>query len=178
MRDADPVLELDLPPYTTARLALDDAPALQRLCERCDDYYLLEEGAPAWPTAAEHLLTNLPPGKTHADKHVIGIHAGDGMLVGVLDLIRDFPGEREWWLGFLLLDPDVRDAGLGSRVLREVVGSVAAAGGTVIHLGVLEHNAAGERFWRRHGFVEVRRQPYTSATGHLSRVIVMSRRLA
>ncbi len=171
------MLDLDLSPCTTTRLTRDDAPALQRLCERCGDYFVMEEGAPARPDAAEHLLTNLPPGKTDADKHVIAIHAQDGEVVGVLDLIRDFPGEGEWWLGLLLLDPGARGAGLGSRILREVERAVAAAGGTVVHLGVLEHNAAGERFWRRHGFTEVRRQPYTSATGHPSRVIVMTHRL-
>ena len=43
--------------------------------------------------------------------------------------------------------------------------------------GVLEHNVAAERFWRRHGFAELRRQPYTARSGHASRVIVMSRPL-
>jgi len=172
------MLGLDLSPHTATRLTLADAPRLQRLCERCGDYYLMEEGAPAAPDAAEHLLTGLPPGKTHADKHVIGIHAPDGELAGVLDLIHDFPGEGNWWLGFLLLDPGARAAGLGSRVVDEVARAVAAAGGTIIQLGVLEHNVAAERFWRRHGFAELRRQPYTARSGHVSRVIVMSRPLA
>jgi len=171
------MLDLDLSPHTASRLTLADAPALQRLCERCGDYYLMEEGAPAAPDTAEHLLTVLPPRKTHADKYVAGIRAPGGELVGVLDLIRDFPGEREWWIGFLLLDPAARAARLGSRIVEEVARAVAAAGGTVIQLGVLEPNVAGERFWRRHGFAELRRQPYTARSGHPGRVIVMCRRL-
>jgi ribosomal protein S18 acetylase RimI-like enzyme len=51
--------------------------------------------------------------------------------------------------------------------------AIAATGGTAIHLGVLEHNTRAERFWRSLGFTELRRQPYTSASGHASRVIVM-----
>jgi len=172
------MFDLDLSPHTATRLTLADAPALQRLCERCSDYYEMEEGVSTPPNAAEHVLNSLPPGKTHADKHVIGIVAPDGELVGVLELVRDCPGEREWWLGLLLLEPDARTAGLGSRVLHEVERAVAAAGGTVIHLGVLEHNASAERFWRRHGFAELRRQPYTANSGHASRVIVMCHRLA
>jgi hypothetical protein len=43
---------------------------------------------------------------------------------------------------------------------------------------VLEHNASAERFWRRHGFAELRRQPYTANSGHASRVIVMCHQLA
>jgi GNAT superfamily N-acetyltransferase len=171
-------MHLDLSPHTTTRLTLADAPALQRLCERCSDYYEMDGGTPTPPDAAEDVLKSLPPGKTHADKYVIGVAAPDGELVGVLDLIRDYPGEREWWLGLLLLKPDARTAGLGSRILRDVERVVAAAGGTVIHLGVLEHNASAERFWRRHGFAEVRRQPYTAASGRASRVIVMCHRLA
>jgi GNAT superfamily N-acetyltransferase len=172
------MVDLDLSPHTATRLALADAPALQRLCDRCSDYYELEGRVPTLPGTAEDVLTSLPPGKTHADKHVLGIVAPDGELVGVLDLIRDYPGEREWWIGLLLLDPEARAAGLGSRVLHEVERVVAAAEGTVVHLGVLEQNGPGERFWRRHGFVEVRRQPYTAASGHVSRVIVMCHRLA
>ena len=171
------MIDLDLSPHTATRLTLADVPALQRLCERCGDYYVMEEGAPAAPDTAEHLLTALPPGKTHADKYVAGIHAPGGELAGVLDLIRDFPGEHEWWIGFLLLDPAARAAGLGSRILDEVARAVSAAGGTVIQLGVLEQNVAAERFWRRHGFAELRRQPYTARSGHPSRVIVMSRPL-
>jgi GNAT superfamily N-acetyltransferase len=171
-------MDLDLSPHTTTRLMLDDAPALQRLCERCSDYYELEGGAPTPPDAAEDVLKSLPPGKTHADKYVIGIAAPDGELVAVLDLIRDYPVEGEWWLGLLMLDPDARTVGLGSRILHEVERVVAAAGGAVIHLGVLEHNESAERFWRRHGFTESRRQPYTSsATGRSSRVVVMCHRL-
>ena len=172
------MLELHLRSHTTARLALDDVPALQRLCERCSDYYEMEEGAPAAPDAAEHLLAGLPPGKTLADKLVIGIHDAAGALVGVLDLIRDCPGERDWWLGLLLLDPQARAGGLGSRILHALKHAVAATGGRAIHLGVLEHNLAAERFWRRHGFAEVRRQPYTAASGQVSRVIVLSHPLA
>lgn len=171
------MLELDLPPYTAARLTRDAAPRLQALCERCGDHYELEEGAPARPDAAEYLLGCVPAGKTLADKHVIGIHDAGGKLVGVLDLIQDCPGEGEWWLGLLLLHPAARAGGLGTRILHALERAVAAAGGTAIHPGVLEQNAAAERFWRRHGFQELRRQPYTSASGHASRVIVMARHL-
>jgi GNAT superfamily N-acetyltransferase len=171
------MVDLDLSPWTTTRLTLADAPALQRLCDRCSEYFEMEEGVPTPRGAAEHVLKNLPPRNTYADKHDLGIVAPGGELVGVLDLVRDCPAESEWWLGLLLLAPDARSAGLGSRILGEVERVIAAAGGTAIYLGVLEQNGPGERFWRRHGFAELRRQPYTSATGHPSRVIVMCHRL-
>ncbi|HYR10619.1 MAG TPA: GNAT family N-acetyltransferase [Longimicrobium sp.] len=146
---------------------------MQDLYERCSDYHELEEGIPTRAGAGEHLLTSLPPGKTPADKHVLGVHAPQGGLVGVLDLIHDYPGEGDWWIGLLMLDPSARAAGLGTRLFRALEGAIAAAGGTAIHLCVLEHNARAERFWRSLGFTELRRQPHTSASGHASRVIVM-----
>jgi GNAT superfamily N-acetyltransferase len=167
------MIELHLPPYRITRLSGSDAALLQELYERCSDYHELEEGIPARPGAAEHLLTALPPGKAPADKHVLGVQAPEGSLVGVIDLIRDYPGEGDWWLGLLMLDPAARAGGLGTRLFREIQRAVAAAGGTALHIAVLEHNAPAERFWRRVGFAELRRQDYTAASGHTSRVIVM-----
>lgn len=175
---SDIMLELDLDGYVVARLGSDDAPAVQDLYARCSDYHVLEEGIPTRPGAAEHLLTALPPGKQPADKYVLGIYAPEGALVGVLDLIRDFPGRNEWWLGLLMLDPGARASGLGKRLYRGTTRAITGLGGTAVHLGVLEQNAAAERFWRRQGFQELRRQPYTSASGHRSRVIVMRHGLA
>lgn len=167
------MLELDLPPYRSSYLDHHDAALVQDLYERCSDYHELEEGMPTRPGAGEHLLTSLPPGKTTADKHVLGLHAPEGDLVGVLDLIQDLPGEREWCLGLLMIDPTARAAGLGTRIFHALERAVAAAGGTAIYIGVLEHNARAERFWRRLGFAELRRQDYSSALGHPSRLIVM-----
>jgi GNAT superfamily N-acetyltransferase len=167
------MIELDLPPYRITRLSGSDAALLQELYERCSDYHEMEEGVPTRPGAAEHLLTALPPGKSPEDKHVLGIQAPEGGLVGVVDLVRDYPAEGDWWLGLLMLDPAARAAGLGTRLFGEIERAVAAAGGTALHVAVLEHNVRAERFWRRVGFAEVRRQPYTAASGHESRVIVM-----
>jgi GNAT superfamily N-acetyltransferase len=172
------MLQLDLPPYRITRLDDGDAALVQDLYERCSDYHELAEGIPTRAGAAEHLLTSLPPEKTQADKHVLGIHAPQGDLVGVLDVIHDYPGRCYWCIGLLMLDPSARAAGLGTRLFRALERAIAAAGGTAIYLGVLEHNARAERFWRSLGFTELRRQPYTSASGHASRVIVMRHALS
>jgi ribosomal protein S18 acetylase RimI-like enzyme len=167
------MLQLDLPPYRVSYLEHRDVPLLQELYERCSDFQELTEGMPRVPGAAEHLLTALPPGKSPADKHVLGLHSPQGELLGVLDLIRDYPDAGEWWVGLLMLDPRARGGGVGTRLLRATERVIAAAGGASIYLCVLEHNTAAERFWRRMGFTELRRQPHTSMSGKASRVIVM-----
>lgn len=167
------MLTLDFDEYAVARLSPADEEIVQALYERCSDYHLLEEGTPTRPGAARHLLTALPPGKQPDIKYVLGFHGADGGLVGVLDLIRDFPAEGEWWIGLLMLDPAVRGTGVGERIFRSAARAIAGRGGTTIYLGVLEANPAAQRFWRRRGFQELRREPYTASSGHRGIVIIM-----
>lgn len=172
------MLELHLEGYFLAHLGPADGAILQDLYVRCSDYHELEEGIPTRPGAAEHLLTALPPNKVLRDKFVIGLQTSEGRLIGVLDVIHNYLGEREWWLGLLMLEPEMRASGLGGQLYRAVARAVEGRGGTSIYLGVLEQNASAERFWRRQGFEELRREPYTAASGHQSRVIVMRHSLA
>lgn len=167
-----------LPGWTLRHLRPEDAPALQDLWERCTDYHQLQEGTPTRPTAAVDEIAALPPEKDRADKFLFGIHAADGTLAGMLDLIRDYPGPGEWWVGLLMLDPAARRAGIGADVYRAAEAWAAARGARMVQLAVLEQNAGAARFWERMGFEETRRQDYTSDTGHQSRVIVMVRVLA
>jgi GNAT superfamily N-acetyltransferase len=159
--------------YAVVRLSTDETSDFQSLYERCSDYHELYEGIPTRPTAAAEELIAVPPGKELADKFALGIYAGGVTLVGYLDLVRDFPSAGEWWLGLLMLDPQVRANGLGSRIYQSAARWVAGHGAHTIWLAVLEENAKAERFWRRQGFEEQRRQAHTSETGHPSRVIVM-----
>jgi len=160
------------------RLRPGDAAAVQRLYERCTDFHELAEGMPTRPTAGAEEIEALPPGKMSTDKHLFGIVAADGELAGYVDLTRDYPERGEWWLGLLMLDPASRGAGLGSRVVRGAAEWAVGRGARAILLGVLEQNPRAERFWRRQGFAELDRRPYTSDTGLPSRIIVMRLALA
>jgi GNAT superfamily N-acetyltransferase len=167
----------DLPGHVVFRLRREDAGLLQGLCERCSTYFELHDGAPPGPTIGEEEVIALPEGKTLDDKFLFGIRSATGELVGVLDLIRDFPAPGEWWLGLLMLDPRERSAGLGGRFYRAAEAWAAERGALRVLLGVLEQNPDAERFWRRLGFSELRRQPYTAPTGHASTLIVLSRQV-
>lgn len=168
---ADPGFVLD--GYEVVRLGRERAADLQALYERCTDYHQLYEGIPTRPTTAAEELLALPSGKGLRDKFALGIYTADGALIGYLDLIRDFPRAGEWWLGLLMLDPRVRAKGLGSAVYHGAAEWTARRGAGAIWLAVLEQNSSVERFWKRHGFEEQRRQAHVSETGHSSRVIVM-----
>jgi ribosomal protein S18 acetylase RimI-like enzyme len=151
---------LTLPQSSTLharRLGEADLAALQALCEACADYYTLVYGAPAGPEEAGTLLTELPPGRTLADKFFLGLFTPRPRLCGVLDLVRDVREPGEWYLGLLLLEPAARGQGHGEAVLRAAEDFVRAQGGHRLRLACADQNTAGRRFWERQGYREDKR---------------------
>jgi ribosomal protein S18 acetylase RimI-like enzyme len=137
------------------RLDETRVPELQALHDESRDYLELVTGEPPGPDEAARLLREVPPGKGAEDKFVIGLFDAPGHLVGVLDVIRGYPRQHEWYLGLLLFGPSSRGRGLGERVYRRLEEWVRAEGGTAIHLIVQEQNPRALDFWKRMGF-EVR----------------------
>ena len=157
-----------------ARLGMADAPAVQRLFERCADFFVLTEGEPPAPDLAEKELTFVIPGASVDDTACFGVFDGERLIAFALLLPEPRKPSGEWWLGLLLLDPAERGRGLGPQIHKELVEWLAAQGATKLWIAVLAQNEAAERFWRRLGYEERNRQPYTASTGFPSTAIVMS----
>ncbi len=134
------------------RLDEGRAPELQAFHEECRDYLELITGEPPGRDEAARLLRDLPPGKGPDDKFVIGLFDAPGHLVGVLDVVRDYPRSRDWYLSLLLFGPSSRGRGLGERVYRRLEEWVRAEGGAALHLIVQEQNPRAIEFWKRMGF--------------------------
>lgn len=142
--------------FSVHLLSIEDAKALQALYDQCVDYMLLVDGHPAGKNAAEEELQDLPPGKSMDDKFMFGIFDAMNELVGVLDVLRGYPGEGTWWIGLLLLAPELRSQGIGKKVLQGLADHIKALGGKAIMLGVVEENERAYQFWRKVGFEFVR----------------------
>jgi GNAT superfamily N-acetyltransferase len=143
--------------YRVRRVSEGDAPLLRKLGERCLEHIELHYGSPPDPAQIiRDLLSDLPPGKELADKFGLGIFDGAGRLVGGIDVIRDYPEPREWYLGLMLLDPEHRGRGLGTKLFARLEQWLRGQGGEALRLAVSEHNAAGRRFWARAGFEPVK----------------------
>ena len=163
--------------YTVHRLTLDDLPAIQEVCAKCLDFMLLVDGHAADPESVKDDFLDVPPGRSSADKFVFGICNRHNELVGLLDVLRDYPDQSTWWIGLLLFIPEARSKGLGKKVLQGFVEFISLNGGQAIMLGVVEANTRAIKFWTRKGFelVEIRAPEQFGEKIH--RVMVMRRRL-
>ena len=138
--------------YSVHLLTYEDVKAIQTLYEKCVDYMLLVDGHPAGKNAAEEEFQDLPPGRSVDDKFMFGIVNPLNELIGVLDVMRWYPDEVTWWIGLLLLVPEIRSQGIGERVLKGFTEYVKANKGKAIMLGVVEDNERAYQFWSKMGF--------------------------
>ncbi len=143
--------------YRVRRISEKDAPIIRKLGERCLEHIELHYGSPPDPgQMVRDLLSDLPPGKTLADKFGMGIFDGTGGLVGGIDVIRDYPEPHEWYLGLLVLEPNHRNQGLGTKLMTALTPWLRGQGARYLRLAVSEHNGGGQRFWKRMGFETVK----------------------
>lgn len=152
--------------YVIRYLTLADTASVQSLYERCADYIELVTGNKPGPVAAQHIFTELPAGKTYNDKLLIGIFTPDDKLIGIIDAIRNYPTEGEWYLNLLLLDPQERNRGLGEKIYHIFAEWAMMQGAQAISLTVLAQNTRAQRFWQRLGFEAIERttDPHTIDT--------------
>ena len=136
-----------------------DAPALQRLFDRCGDYFDLLEGRPARPEAALEELRDGPPERVPHDLFTLGIDGGQGELAGYIGALRHHRRPNQWYLGFLLLDPAWRGRGVGSTAYWAFQHWIATQGAESLLLAVLADNERGRRFWQSLGFGAPRSYP-------------------
>jgi GNAT superfamily N-acetyltransferase len=163
--------------YSVRLLTYEDVKALQRLYEKCVDYMLLVDGHPAGQNAAEEEFQDLPPGRSADDKFMFGIVDPLNELIGVLDVMRWYPDEATWWIGLLLLVPEIRSQGVGKKVLKGFTEYVKMNGGKAIMLGVVEDNERAYQFWSKMGFEFIRDTEPRSFGNKTQIVHIMSQKL-
>ncbi len=135
-------------------LTEDDGPELDALLFRCADFIRLTEGRDPAPGDGRLLLEELPEAAPDVEKMVLGLYDGP-CLIGVMDLLKDYPAPGVWYLGLMLIEPERRRSGIGAALLGALEDWIAGKGGRALRLGVVEQNAAGHRFWAREGFRDV-----------------------
>ena len=135
-----------MPTFSPA--TLDDAP---RLAEFIPDLYSYDGAAPDaghWAAAVRGLISNPAWGGVWLIEEQ-GATAGYAVLTYGYSL--EYAG-RYAFLDELYLLPAYRGRGIGTRVIEWLTDYARRAGLRSLHLEVDEANAAGQRFYLRHGF--------------------------
>jgi RimJ/RimL family protein N-acetyltransferase len=144
-----------------------DLDALQSLLERGSDYFVLHEGRDPTATEARDEWDALPSGTPRSHKHVIGLFRPD--LVGVAELVRDWPRPGTWNIGLLLLDPAIRRQRAGTDTVSAIDAWAARSGADRLRISVTPANAGALSFWQRRGFTRVPAQP-TAVRAHATAI--------
>jgi ribosomal protein S18 acetylase RimI-like enzyme len=139
---------------------------------------MIVDGEGVSPSAAQDTFEAAPPGFSLTDKFLYGLFDRAGAMLGVLEGDRHYPDESTWWIGLLMLSPDVRGRGLGRKLVEGFVEYVRAAGGASIMLGVVEDNHAAYHFWQKMGFELVRQTEPRPFGKKMQTVYVMQRGVA
>jgi GNAT superfamily N-acetyltransferase len=164
--------------FVTLRAPRDEV-RLQRLLERCSDYYELHEG---WATpldAGEYELKTDPNVAGGAELTAFALQErNDGPLDAMAQVLRDVPERGTWWIGLLVVAPELRGRAIGSELLRHVVAAAVAEDISTLKLAVSQRNARGLRFWQREGFVETGVTcSITARSGHAETGRIMIRKI-
>ena len=132
--------------YKIKFLCIGNHKIVRKLCEKCSDYYILHEGILPSKEDIDKIFTILPPNKNNEDKFVLGIYKFDYELVGIVDIVRDFPSDGEWMLGLMLIEPDERRNGLGKIVHEALTKWAINLRAKSFRVGVIEDNYKGISF--------------------------------
>ncbi len=133
----------------------EDAPALQSFLVLFKDFFWTCEQAP--PDAKELLKTHPPEKDPLLDKGVFGFYEND-QLYGLVDLIKDYPQDGTWTIGYLLVHPDHRRAHKGTSLVRALE-DLTLVGVRILRCIVQKENPRALSFWQKNGFIPVRTTP-------------------
>lgn len=137
--------------YLIKEIAHHHSTQIMALYEQCEDYFLLHEGD--LPENCDEFFNDLPPGKTKKDHHAIGVFHHH-QLIAVVNLVEDFPEDREWIIGLMLLAPEYRKKGLGRKIHNILCQYAEFNDAKKMRIGVLKDNTLGYNFWAAIGYTQ------------------------
>jgi GNAT superfamily N-acetyltransferase len=122
------------------KLTQADAAGVADLYNRCSDYFLLQDGAAPAGRCSRAFL-RCAARKERPQSSCPGME-GAGGLYAIAAILRDYPRDGTWYLGFMIVDAAQRGRGVGRSIYSTVESWAAARGATEIRLAVLEANEA------------------------------------
>lgn len=130
----------------------NDLYKLNILIKNCSDYYNLVYKRDPEYIDVTGIFNEIPENKSYDDKFVIGIFNENKDIIGVIDIVRDYPVLNTWYIGLMMIDPNYRNSGLGCNVFDDTEEWAVDLGAQKLRLGVAEQNKKAINFWNKMGF--------------------------
>lgn len=133
---------------------------LQAFYEANPEYWLLVYGRAPERDEAERDFDAAPPAEMSysALKAWLIRDCTSRRVIGEVSAVVDLLAPGVMHLGFFIIDAARQGTGLAHEVYESYEAWSVGQGARWMRLGVVESNARGWSFWRRHGYVEVRRR--------------------
>lgn len=144
--------------YHVRRLDKNDVNSIYDLC--CKNY-IFYQYHPPFVTKESILedMTVLPPGKSADDKYYVGYFEKEA-LIGVMDLILDYPENKIAFIGFFMVNTLYQNRGIGSEIIREAIICLKSFGYHEIRPGIDKGNPQSYAFWAKNNFAAISEAEY------------------
>lgn len=128
---------------------------IKALYDVCSDYHIMCSGKNATYEDIDSIF-KYNDKKTADDSLTLGIYSKDDLLIGMVDIFKNYPNNGTWMIGLMLLSPNERNKKLGKIVHEELKKYALNQGGNTFRIGVLEQNIRGLKFWKSLEYQQVK----------------------
>ncbi len=133
--------------------SIEDSSSVDSLYKQCAEFISFSSGIEPCNGMGESLFLQVPFGLSKDIGQVIGIENAQRECIGVLHLLRGYPSSDVWWIGLMLLAPQTRHHGLGTRLISWLITEARAHHVSALKLGAHIAPPDVTRFWSHVGFV-------------------------
>ena len=169
---------MNSPGFTTGEFVAqvaqrEDIAELQAFTESNPEHWLLTHGRPPAPDDAAESFDRRPPADMIYSEHFSFLvrDLSTREIVAQIDVAADLLAAGVYHLGFFMTATRTHGSGFARRPYQAYERWAIDRGARWLRLGVVEANRRAAAFWRRHGYVEIRRQD-NYVLGDLSHVLI------
>ena len=128
---------------------------IKKLYNSCSDYHIMSSGKNATDDDVDNIF-KYNDKKTAENSLTLGVYNKFELLIGMVDIFKNYPENDTWMIGLLLLSPEERNKNLGKIIHEEVKNYALSQGANTLRIGVIEENIKGKRFWDSLGYKKIK----------------------
>lgn len=137
--------------YLLKNISSSNYSEIRQLYDICSDYHIMCSGRNATDEDIDNIF-KYNDEKTLEDSLTLGVYDNKGILIGMVDIFKNYPNNGTWMIGLLLLSPNERNNKLGKIIHEKIKQYALTQGAKSLRIGVLENNIKGRKFWDTLGY--------------------------